>query len=81
MAHLAMVTGGRDCKTFFLSLMSHLVSIFPPVLEYAVCLFLICSSCTMVSGELEVAVKPAAFSQFTIPSGHVVVASVFPSVV
>ena len=35
----------------------------------------------MVSGELEVAGKPAAFSQFTIVSGLVVVASVFPSVV
>ena len=40
-AHLAKVTGGRDCKTFLLALTHHLVSICPRVLEYAVCLFLI----------------------------------------
>ena len=35
----------------------------------------------MVSGELEVAGKPAALSSFTVPSGHIMVASVFPCVV
>ena len=63
-AHLANVTGRRDCKTVSLALTCHLVSIFLRVLLCAVCLFLIpfFSSCTMVSGELEVAEKPAAFS-------------------
>ena len=40
-AHLAKVTGRRDCKTFSLALRYHLVSIFPRVLEYAICLCLI----------------------------------------
>ena len=52
MAHLAKVTGRRDCKTFSLALTCHFVS-------DSLCFF---SRCTMVSGKLEVAVKPAAFS-------------------
>ena len=50
MARLAKVTGRRDCKAFSLALMFHLVSIFPRVLEYAICLFLtpfVFSSCTV----------------------------------
>ena len=39
-AHLAKVTGRRDSKTFSLALLYHLVSTFPRVLEYAICLFL-----------------------------------------
>ena len=40
-AQIAKVTGRRDCETLSLALMYHLVSIFPRVLEYAVCLILI----------------------------------------
>ena len=49
-AHLAKVTGGRDRETFSLALTCHVVSIFPRVFEYAVCLFLVpfvFSSCTV----------------------------------
>ena len=56
----------------------------PACFVHAFCLFLVASvssSCTMVKVEHRVAGQPAAFSSFTIPSGHVVVASVFPSVV
>ena len=61
-AQLAKVTGRRDCETFSLALVYHLVSIFPRVLEYAACLFLLIpfvfSRCTMVSGDLELRGNP-----------------------
>ena len=40
-AHLAKVTSGRDCKTFYLASMYHLVSTLPRVPGYADCLFLV----------------------------------------
>ena len=40
-AHLARVSGRRDCKTFSFALTCHFVSIFPRVPQYTVCLFLI----------------------------------------
>ena len=64
-AHLAKVTGRRDCKTFSLASMYHLVSIFLRVLEYAICLFLIpfvFSYCTMVSGEVKLRGNPLQFN-------------------
>ena len=85
MAHLAKVTGRRDCKTFSLASACYFVSIFPRVLECAIYLFLVAFVLLPVTRwsrlNIRVAEKPAAFPNFTIPSGHVVVASVFPNVV
>ena len=50
-------------RLFPWSLTCHLVSIFPRVFKYAMCLFLIPSvfhSCTMIRVERKVAEKPAA---------------------
>ena len=77
-----MVTGRRDCKTFSLAFNVHHLCVNLPAcsFKYAVCLFLasrVFSSCTMVNGELELRGKPAALSEFAIPSGHFVVVFVF----
>ena len=64
MAHLAMVTDRRDCKTFCLA-SCHFVSIFPRVFKHAICLFvipLVFPNCTMVRVEGKVAEKPVAVS-------------------
>ena len=76
MAHLDKVTGRRDCKTFSLALVYHLVSICPRVLEYAVDMFLIpfvLSNCTMVSGEQELRGNPLHF-----PNSHSLLVTLWP---